>query len=265
MEGHKLALILCVAASCTGCITETKSVTVPPDTYANLNLKGVKAEESPKRDAKPGTWVAYGRFRESDAHNDKLGPVQQNLCRDEARKAYQKAIDIDPKCPEGYIALANLFLSQDDCERAIAVYQQATKQNPKSALLWFEAGLCYCRKKDFPQALACLGKAHELDPQNQHIATTYGLCLARAGRPQDAVTVLNRVMNKADANYNVARMMEHLNQPEQARQFLRAALQEKPTHEASLFMMAQLDGSGRRPAMLGGPTAAVEQASWDGQ
>jgi tetratricopeptide (TPR) repeat protein len=266
MEGRKLAVVFCVAASCAGCVTQSKNITVPPETLASL--KGVKEQEYAKRDAKPQTWVAQGQLYESQMRKAPQGSAEQSLQRDEARKAYQKAIDIDPKCVEAHSALANLYLSQDDYDRAIGAYQYGLKLNPNSAPLWFEAGLCHTRKKDFPQALACLSKAHERDPQNHDIATTYGLLLARAGRPQDAVPVLARVMNRADANYYVARMMNHLNQSDQSRQYLQAALAERPTHQPSLVMLAQLDGrAGQQPpATANGPSdPAVRQASFEGQ
>jgi tetratricopeptide (TPR) repeat protein len=247
MEGRKLALILCVAASCAGCTTEKASVAPVPQTLANL--KGGKEPDAAKRDALPKTWVAYGRMHEAEADHQQQGSAQQNSGRDEARKAYQKAIELDPKYLDAYSALANLYANQEDYDRAIAVYQRGLKQNPNAPTLWFESGVCWCRKKDFPQALRCMGKAHELDPENHQLAADYGLCLARAGRPEDAVIVLSRVMNKAEANYNVARMMQHLNQPELMRQYLQVALHEHPTHQPSLQMLAQLS----RPASLQPP------------
>jgi tetratricopeptide (TPR) repeat protein len=263
MEGHKLALVFCVAASCAGCVTQESTVPVPPETLASL--KGVKEQEYAKRDGKPQTWVALGQVYESQSRKDAQGSAEQSLRRDEARKAYQKALEIDPKCVEAHSALANLYLSQDDYDRAIATYQRGLQLIPNSAPLWFEAGVCYCRKKDFPQALQCLSKAHERDPENHDIATTYGLLLARAGRPQDAVTVLARVGNRADANFLVARMLIHLQQSDQGRQYLQAALAERPTHQPSLVLLAQLDSRGGQQQ----PTTAIDpefrQASFEGQ
>jgi tetratricopeptide (TPR) repeat protein len=251
MEGRKLALLLCVAASCAGCVTESKSVEVPPEQLVKLKNVTIKPEEPVKCVGQPHTWVAQGRWREDQAHSAK-GAAEQNAYFDEARKAYQKAIDLDPKCVEAHIALARLYLNQEDYDRALPAFQRGLQQNPQSVALWFESGLAYARRKDFTQALQCLGKAHELDKENHEVAMTYGLALARAGRPQDAVAVLSRVMNKAEANYNVARMMQHLNRPDQARQYVQAALNERPTHSGSLQMLAQLNGP---PASLQAPVA----------
>ena len=97
--------------------------------------------------------------------------------------------------------------------------QRAVQQNPKSARLFFESGLCYLRMKDFPKGQQALAKAHELDPDNRDVAMTYGLCLARAGQPKEAAKALSSVMNRAEADYNVARMMLHVHQPEIAKEY----------------------------------------------
>lgn len=262
MEVRKLAAFLCVAASCAGCVTESKTVPVPPETLASL--KGVKEQEFAKREGQPHTWVAQGQVRESQAAQMPEGSAMQVTCREEARKAYQKAVEIDPKCAEGYIALANLYQKQDDCDRALVVFRKGLEQNPKSTNLWFETGMCCASKKDFPRAIQCLTKAHELDPENSHIAMFYGYCLARAGKGQEAVTALASVMNRADANYQVARMMDHLERPELTRQYLNAALRERPTHAGSLEMLAQLDTppgqTGHAVATIGHPE--LQQASY---
>jgi lipopolysaccharide biosynthesis regulator YciM len=255
MEGRKLALMLCVAASCAGCVSESKSVEVPPEQLANLRGVTIKPEEPYKGEARPQTWVAFGQFKEGQSRDDKLGVAQQNVLRDEARKAYQKALDLDPKCVEAHVALANFYLNQDDCDHALGAYQRGLQQNPKSQALWFQAGMCYGRNKDFPHALDCVARAHELEPQNHEIATTYGLLLARVGRSQDAVNVMTKVMNRTEANLYVARMMEHLNQHEQARQYVQAALQERPTHPGALQLLTQLDS---RPHLEAPPALANE-------
>jgi hypothetical protein len=125
--------------------------------------------------------------------------------------------------------------------------------------------MVHCGRKDLNGALPCLAKAHELDSSNHQLATQYGLLLARLGRPQEGVAVLCKVMNKAEANYNVARMMEHINQPEMSRQYLQVTLQERPTHQGALAMLAQLNAGNNGPAgSLGAPQfdAGVQRASY---
>ncbi|HYV35296.1 MAG TPA: tetratricopeptide repeat protein [Gemmataceae bacterium] len=246
MDCRKWALMACVAASCVGCVTETKSLPVSPENWTKM--KGVKEIEVPKHEAKPQTFIAVGNLEESKASNPKAGPAEQNVFRDEARKYYQKAIEIDPQCVQAYIQLANLYLKQDDTDRALTVYQHALQQNPKVAQLWYDLGVIQCRRKDLNAALQGFAKAHELEPENRHYATDYGLYLARAGKPQEAVVILSKVMNKADANYDVARMMDHLKQQDLCRQYLQAALTERGQHQGAQDLLAQLDRPAAVPA-----------------
>jgi tetratricopeptide (TPR) repeat protein len=267
MQGRKLALMVCVAASCAGCVTETKDV--PPGQMGNLKGVTIKPEEPCTRTPQPHSLVAMGQFREEQAGNDKLGVAQQNALREEARKAYQRALEIDPKNVEAHLALANFYARQEDFDHAIAQYQRGLQANPKSTQLWSQEGVCYAHKKDYPHALQSLAKAHELDPENRDLAVNYGLLLAHLGRPQEAVPVLTKVMSKADANTFVARMLQHNNQPEQARQYVQAALREQPTHRLALAMQEQMNNPTRQqvPTLTFAPGSdqALQPAGYHGQ
>jgi tetratricopeptide (TPR) repeat protein len=229
-----------LAVSCAGCITETKTVQVAPETAAKI--KDLKEIDGPYRDAKPQTWIAVGEVHEVKADDPTAPPGHHVAMRDEARKSYQKAIELDPKCIAGYTHLANLYVKMEDSERAIGIYKQAIQQNPKSPVLWHQLGLVQLGRQDINAALPNLAKAHEIQPDDRNYATVFGMCLARAGKPADAVQVLCHTMSKAEANFYVARMMVHINQPETSRQYVRAALADRPTHQGALLLMAQLDG-----------------------
>jgi tetratricopeptide (TPR) repeat protein len=255
MNGRKLAMLACVAASCAGCVTETKRVDVSSENLAKV--QGVKETQYPKREALPATWVSVGRMNESRASDPKTSPLEANACRDEARKAYQKAIELDVHCLEAHICLANLYLKQDDPERAAAVYQKAVQQNPQAAALWYELGVIHLKnRKDVAQALVCLGKAHGLQ-QKDHFAKQYGYCLAFAGKGDEAVKVLASVESRAEANYDVARMMAFLKQPELSQKYLAVTLAERPTHQgAQELQAALLYGRPDAPAVAGAMTDA---------
>ncbi len=247
---RKLAVVLGVAASCAGCVTETKTVPVSPDTLAKMG--NIKEAPVAQREPQAKTWVAVGKLHDVKSGDPQLAPFEQAQSREEARKAYQKALEHDPKFIEAYVCLANLYLKQDDADRALAVYQRGIQANPSAAVLWYEQGMVHCGRKDLANGQKCLAKAHELEPDNRKLALDYGLCLARGGNPQLAVTVLAKVMNPADANYNVARMMMHMAQPDLARQYAQAAVAARPTHPGATQLLVALD----RPARLQGPTFA---------
>jgi tetratricopeptide (TPR) repeat protein len=247
MNCRKWALAVSLAASCAGCVTETK--TVPISTENVSKVKGLKETEYAKRDAQPATWVSLGELYEAKAADTKLSPPEQSAARDEARKSYQKALEFDPKCVAANVRLANLYVKQGDAAKANAVYQRALQLNPKSPQLWYEHGMVCCQQKNFKAGLESLAKAHALEPESHLYATQYGMCLARVNQPDEAVKVMACVMNKADANYNVARMMLQIDQPELGQRYLQVALMDRPTHPDALRLQAALQSGGGQGAV----------------
>jgi tetratricopeptide (TPR) repeat protein len=181
--------------------------------------------------------------------------MQQQELRDEARKSYLKAIDVEPTSRLGYVALSEFYMTAEDLDRAQDACRKGLKRLPKDAVLWSEQGFCLCRKKDWAAAIESFRKAHELDPENREYGTELGLCLARAGRIEESVACLTKVQGPARAHYNVARMLERLNQPERSKQHLAIALQLKPDLEPAQQMLARLEGpapqDGRGVAQIG--------------
>src|SRR5262249_23368334 len=197
MNFRQLALMLGAAASCAGCVSETRTVPVSAETMAKI--KDIKEAEHPKRDAQAVTWISVGRMYEAKGAEATASPAEKARWRDEARQAYSKAIELDLKCVDAHVAMADFWLNQDDNEPALETCQRGLQVNPRAAQLWNEAGTVHLRRKDFNSAAQYLTRAHELEPQNRDYAINYGLCLARAGKAQEAVVVLSSIMTKADA------------------------------------------------------------------
>jgi len=162
---------------------------------------------------------------------------------DEAHKSYQKALAVDGKNKDAQLALARLHAVKGEDARAVDVYQKALQKHPKDAAVCFEIGMYHCGTKNWNEALVLLHKAAELEPDNREYVTKYGFTLARAGRFDDGVNCLARVMHKAEAHYNVARMLHHLQQPELCKQHLNVALQTNPNLVPAQQMLTQLDGA----------------------
>src|SRR5204862_920038 len=94
MNCRQMALMLGVAASCAGCVTDTRTVPVSAETMAKM--KDIKEAEHPKRDAQATTWVSVGRMYEAKAAEAQGSAVERGHWRDEARKSYTKAIELEP-------------------------------------------------------------------------------------------------------------------------------------------------------------------------
>jgi tetratricopeptide (TPR) repeat protein len=233
--------LLCCMAGCTYPIAELR---LPPPPEAKK-----PPEELPH---KASTYVAFGNLRASAISAKETTPAQQKQYREEAMISYAKAIEVDPQHMPAYAAMARL---QQDCNNnagALAVYEQALKVNDKDASLWYEMGMCQCRLKNWAPAVDSLGKACKLDPQNPKYGKTLGLALARTGRYQDSFNVLCQYNGEMKAHIDLARMLKHLNQPDQARRHVMAALLIDPSQPTARALLAEL----QPPAPQGVQTAS---------
>jgi tetratricopeptide (TPR) repeat protein len=209
--------------------------------------------DGPPKKPHAATFVAAGQLAEKSAQDPARTAADRATLMEEARKAYQKAIATDPNYLPAHAALADLYLTQGDEERCFATYQKALKAHPNEAPLWFGLGMCYSRLKRWDEAVAKLRKAHELDPDNRPYANTLGYCLARAGRYEENLACFRGVVGESRAQYNLARMLHHMNRDDLARQHLQLALRADPHLAPARTLLAQLKG--------GQPASGVVQAS----
>lgn len=196
---------------------------------------------------KPSTCVAVGKYQESLTNNPDRSPAEVEQFREEARKQYQRAIDLDSSYLPAYQALAQLYETLGDYERATKTYQKALKKHPKDASLWFEVGMCQARHKEFDPSLASLRKATELEPDNRQYAKTLGLCLARAGRYDESYACLKKVVGDAQAHYDLGRMLLHLDQNEAGKRQIEMAAQADPQFGPAQEFLAALEGRSEQP------------------
>jgi tetratricopeptide (TPR) repeat protein len=201
-----------------------------------------EAAAEPKRPPKPATCVAMGEYREQGSQDPGFGPADQARLREEARMAYQQAINLDPGYVPAYKALAHLYSSTGDHGRAVATYEQALKTKPKDPSLHFDYGMTLARHKEWPQAIEQFKAAHELDPDNRTLANTLAYALAMSRRFDESLAVFTQTVGQAQAYFNVAKAQYQLGEDALARQFATQALQLDPTHAPARDLLGELNG-----------------------
>jgi tetratricopeptide (TPR) repeat protein len=204
---------------------------------------GSKDQELSKRQPKPATCVAFGDFCDRSAEDPKRLPADRQRLLDEARVAYQQALQNDPNNLAALHSLARLYNEMDDYPRAVATYQKALKVHPQQTVLWYELGMTYARHKEWEPALQHLQHAVELDPEQRVYAHSYGFCLARAGRYAESLAAFTRVEEEGVAHYDLARMLHHMKEEELSKAHLRLALAKKPDLAPAREMLASLEGA----------------------
>ena len=211
---------------------------------------------------KPETFVAFSDYRAAAAFAAETPPETQAVYREEARMGYLKAIDIEPKHVPAYLALARLQQASEDMTAALATYKKALAVTTKDAMIWYELGMCQARQKQFDEAVTSLQKACELRPDDKKCQETMGYTLARAGRWAESLTTLSAVVGEARAHFYLGRMLKHMNQPEEARQYVAAALSRDPKLAGARELFASLGGPASTDAAQTppGPMATIQIA-----
>ena len=242
-----------------GCVSPQQSAQVPTVvTEIPHNAVIEKAKDGPKRPPLPGTVVAVAIINEREAEKAKDAGQQIKLY-DQARQYYQEALKIDPKYRDAIQGLARTYTRMSDYEHALDIYQKALDKNNKDHGLWFDMGMCYSRQQDLPRALPCFQKAMELDPENRQYMKQLGFTLARIGQTEQSLALLTRAMGTALAHYNLARMFEHMNQPEECKRHLEIALQINPNLEAARMMLTS--GGAANPSPVPSPDPNLARAT----
>ena len=214
------------------------------DKSFNVNEKVVtkpgSEKEAPMRAPKAATCIAFGDFRAIEAKNLDRSSLQRQQLFEDARKAYQQALSIEPDNLQALVGLARLYSSMEDYQHAQETYEQAGKKHPKEAGIWFELGMLHARKKEWDIALEDLALAVKLEPENRQFINTYGFALCRNGKFEESYKVFIKINEPAKAHYQVARMMEHVGKKEEAREHLIKALANQPDFPDAKEMLTSL-------------------------
>ncbi|MGE3809152.1 MAG: tetratricopeptide repeat protein [Gemmataceae bacterium] len=216
-------------------------------------------KDSNKRVPKATTCVAYADLRASLSNEPNCEGVERDMVRDEARRAYQQAVKLDPQCLPAYLGLGRHYQAMEKYDNAVETYQRGLHNMPREKQLWFEMGMCQARHKEWDPALDSLRMATQLDPENPVYNNMLGFCLARAGRYDECLTLFTRTQGEAKAHYNLARMLQHVNRPAECKHHLRLAMQADPQLTAAREMLVALENG-----KLAAPTATAEMGAAPG-
>ncbi len=133
---------------------------------------------------------------------------------DEARKAYQTALAINPRFAPASNNLAAVYYGQHDFRDAEHFYKRALKHTQESAVIFCNLGTAYFAQGKYKQGMKAYRKAFEIDEsvfapdraamieagssREQRIAMNYFVAAtyARAGKQEQALTYLRKAMDE---------------------------------------------------------------------
>jgi tetratricopeptide (TPR) repeat protein len=239
-----LVLALAVAGAAVGCVHQSGMPLTADDKVNPADIK--KAPEAPKRPPLPSTCVALAHFNERSAADPKCPAAEQTRLRDQARRAYQQALELEPKNLDALTGLARLYVAMEQHDRAVATYQKATEYYPKKAVFWHELGMCHARAKEWEPALASLRQAVDLEPEEHLYVHALGFCLARVGRYDESFQAFAKLEGEAAAHYDLARMLHHMKQDELCKAHVQQALALKPDMQPAKQLLDEVAGQGTK-------------------
>lgn len=109
---------------------------------------------------------------------------------DEAERAYQAALSIDPSFVATYLNLADLYRQRGRDEEGEAVLREALTVALDTAPVEHALGLLFVRQQRLPEATAALRRAAELRSDLPRYAYVYGVALQSTGDVAGALEVL---------------------------------------------------------------------------
>jgi DNA-binding winged helix-turn-helix (wHTH) protein/predicted Zn-dependent protease len=138
-------------------------------------------------------WAAYGETL-SGAVIRYMTPHAAGV--EEARKAAQRAIELDSNLVQGFTLLAQIHIDHDkDFAAAKQALDQGFALTDKSARLWHYLAMWHGHQGHVEEALAALRKARELEPSTLLFAGNYALVLYEARRYEEAIAFLQPILD----------------------------------------------------------------------
>ena len=155
-------------------------------------------------DAKQSLRTARSAFEPPRDRAHVSGITQQQNKTDDARKLFQRAVDLDPKAAIASNNLAWIYAeSGDNLDVALQLAQTAKSQLPNVAQINDTLGWIYYKKDMKPQAVTYLEEATKQEPANATIHYRLGLAYLKQGNRRAAKLSILEAL-KLDPNFSGA-------------------------------------------------------------
>ncbi len=190
-----------------------KTLALSPNGHkANFNYGNILADEGEKEQAVQHYRRAIAAKGDQALYYNGLGKALMALeMKDEARQAYDQALQIDPHLKYALFNMGNWYLDRGEFKKALEYYEKGRVEGYDTAALYNNMGQVYMQGKEYDRAIANYQKALEKDPSLPQPMVNIGAALIDAGRYREAVTYLEEILrihpNLAEArdNLNIAR------------------------------------------------------------
>jgi tetratricopeptide (TPR) repeat protein len=164
---------------------------------------------------------------------------------DTSRRAYERAIALDPTFVPAYVNLADHYRALDQDVRGEQLLRQGLGRVPEAAALHHALGLLLVRRGRTAEALVELGRAAELAPTSARYAYVYGVALNSTGAAARALAVLQAAHERHTGDPDVLAALATISRDRgdraAARTYARRLLQAAPELPEARRLSLELD------------------------
>ncbi len=162
---------------------------------------------------------------------------------DDAKRWYERAIEMHPYNPDAYYALALCQSGMRDPAGARASLETAVSQDPTLQAAWAQLGNIYLDTRRFQDAARCYAKAAKLDPRDAGTRLNMGIALLQLGNDGEAEQALRAALaidpGLVAAHVNLAQLYRRRQDWPRAAGHLSMALRIDPTQASYWALFAE--------------------------
>lgn len=248
----KLSVVLLMSglSFCSGCaMNGMKSPIRNP--LASLDFRQSNSTRASETDLSPEFRAAQKEFKKDPEGTLLAWALWQEDVGEygEARKKYRELLVAYPDNIEAQLGLARIELSCGRVKQAEDILLAVAKQRPTNASVRLELGRLYTHQEDWQKAIAAFEDASSMDRENQVCRYELGVAFARCHRYDQALSHLTYAVGESAANYNIGYVLHEQGNDADATEWFQNALQTHPdtrTAEKTQAMLAQLSPKNSR-------------------
>ncbi len=205
------------------------------------DIEGAISQWEAVRAMLPHSFVAY-------VHAGRLMVRQQRFSAAEER--LRKALELEPRSPEGHLEFGRVLAGLGHLDRAIAEYNEALRWKPGNAIVYFHLADALAKDGRRPAATEALFKAVELQPSYWEARYLLGVELAMSNRLAEAQQQFEETIrwrpNHALAHLNLGVAYARQGRMDQARMEFQEALRLDPGSQKAKQGLETIESLTRR-------------------
>ncbi|KAH7924550.1 TPR-like protein [Leucogyrophana mollusca] len=163
--------------------------------------------------------------------------------RSQALTCFRRAAEMDPSCAYAY-TLSGHESIDEDLDKAIGFFQAALRADPRHYNAWYGLGTCYLRMSKIRLAEYHYRKAVEIHPHNAVLLGCVGMAIERRGDKLAALSLFNQAVRLAPDNalvrYRRAKILISMKHYADAIQDLEQLRDSSPEESNVVFQLAKV-------------------------